>query len=507
MEPAKRIIVNTGAQYAKAIINIGLSLYSTRLVLDALSISDYGIYAVVGGVVSMLGFITNALVITTQRYVSFHSGRTETDYVGRVFSNSLLLHVIFASFIAIVLLSLKLWLFNGVLNIPAHRIPTAIHVYYIAILMLCFTIVTAPFKAMFIAHENIVYVAAVEVVDGILKLLFAIGLYYVSADKLMVYASYMLLIQILNFLAFALYAKFRFAECSLAIRRRDIDKTILRQLTGFAGWNTYSAGTTAARSQGISVIINHFMGTAVNAAYGVAAQIHSSVAFVSSSIINAMNPQIMKAEGSDDRRKVLMLAGQESKYSVALLSMACIPLLMELQDILQMWLKEVPENTAMFCTFTLVTCLCDQFTIGLNAVNQAQGRIRNYTLITFTPKLLNIPMAWFVLLWGWPVETIMWIMLVTETLMALFRLPYLKRTAGLDIAHYLRHYVLPLIPLIATLIIVSWGCTQLFHFKLRFLLTITVSVLCGGIVALFFTLSKKERAYIVSLIKSKVKKS
>jgi O-antigen/teichoic acid export membrane protein len=373
--------------------------------------------------------------------------------------------------------------------------------------MLCCTIITAPFKALFVARETIVYIAVVEVVDGILKLLFAIGLYYVSADKLMVYASYMLLIQVLNLIAFALYAKLRFTECTLTIRRRVIDKNILSQLAGFAGWNTYSAGTTAARTQGISVIINHFLGTAVNAAYGVAAQVHSSIAFVSSSIINAMNPQIMNAEGSDDRKKVLMLAGQESKFSVALLSMACIPLLMELPSILQVWLKEVPENTAMFCTFTLVTCLCDQFTIGLNAVNQAQGRIRNYTLITFTPKLLNIPMAWFVLLWGWPIEIIMWIMLVTETLMALFRLPYLKRTAGLDIAHFLRYYILPVVPLIATLIFVSWGCTQLFHFKLRFILTIIISLLCGGIVALFFTLNKNERDYVFSLIRNKAKKS
>jgi O-antigen/teichoic acid export membrane protein len=375
-----------------------------------------------------------------------------------------------------------------------------------AILMLCCTILSAPLKALFIARENIVYIAIVEIMDGVLKLLFAIGLYYVSVDKLLVYAGYMVLIQILNILAYAIYARIRFAECKLTIRRKNIDKGIIRQLAGFAGWNTYSAGAIAARSQGIAVIINHFMGTAINAAYGIAAQVHSSVAFVSTSIINAMNPQIMKAEGAGDRQKVLMLAGQESKYSVALLSMACIPLLMELPNILQIWLKEVPENTAMFCTFTLITCLLDQFTIGLNAVNQAQGRIRNYTLITFTPKLLNIPMAWLVLLWEWPIEIVMWIMLITETLMAIFRLPYLKRTAGLNIGHFLRHYVLPLIPLIATLLIVSWGCTQLFHFHLRFILTIIISILCGGISALFFTLSKKERDYVVALIKSKARK-
>ncbi|MBQ1656985.1 MAG: potassium/proton antiporter [Rhodocyclaceae bacterium] len=187
-DPTRRIIVNTIAQYAKAIVNIGLSLYSTRLILDALSISDYGIYAVVGGVVAMLGFITNGLVVTTQRYISFYHGRGEQSFVGKVFTNSLFLHIVFGLAIGLVLLLLKDWLFDGVLNIPVQRVETAGNVYLITIAMLFITIVTAPFKALFIARENIVYVSAVEVCDGIIKLLFAIALTFVTADRLMVYA-------------------------------------------------------------------------------------------------------------------------------------------------------------------------------------------------------------------------------------------------------------------------------------------------------------------------------
>ncbi len=506
MDATKRIIVNTGAQYTKAIINIGLSLYSTRLILDALSISDYGIYAVVGGVVAMLGFITNALVITTQRYISFYHGRGNKPYVSKVFTNSFLLHIIFGIVIGLILFSLKGWLFKDVLNIPLLRLETAESVYYLTIIILFVTVVAAPFKALFIARENIVYVSVVEVCDGVIKLLFAIVLSFISSDRLMAYAFMMLAIQMLNLLAFSVYARMRFEECRLAIRRKNISADIIRQLIGFAGWTTYGAGALAARTQGTAVIINHFAGTVANAAYGVAAQINSAIFFVSSSIVNAMNPQIMKAEGGGDRKHVLLLAGQESKYSAILLSLASIPILVELPDILSLWLKEVPENTAMFCTFTLLMCLVDQFTIGLNAVNQAQGKIGLYSFLMFTPKLLCLPVAWWLLHAGYSLKSVMWALLIVEAIVAAVRIPFMKSTAGLCITDYMRHAILPVLPLIATLLLFNWCCTQLLHFPFRFLVSIPTSILLGLVVAWSFTLTQAERLYISNLIKSKIRK-
>lgn len=506
MDSTKRIIVNTTAQYLKAIINIGLSLYSTRLILKALDVSDFGIYAVVGGFVAMLGFITNALVVTTQRYISFHHGRGEYSFLGKLFSNSLLLHVAFGLAIALVLVAIKGWLFGDVLNIPPLRTETAERVYYVTIAMLFITIVTAPYKALFIARENIVYIAVVEVCDGIIKLIFAIMLSFVSADRLMVYAFMMCSIQTMNFLAFAVYAKLRFAECRLTIHRSDISTAILRQLMGFAGWSIYGAGALAVRNQGITVILNHFLGTVANAAYGIAAQVNAAIFFVSASIVNAMNPQIMNAEGKGDRQRVLKLASQESKYSAILLSLASIPLLVELPDVLAVWLTDVPERTSLFCTFTLATCLIDQFTIGLNAVNQAQGRIGLYTLLMFTPKLLCLPVAWWLLSNHCPVESVFWTIIIVEAIVAAMRLPFLHVTAGLNIAHYLRKTVLPLLPLIATLLLCSYGCTQLMHFPFRFLVTIVLSGLAGLAVAWNFSLEKGEKQYVANMLKARLKR-
>ena len=506
MDPTKRIIVNTAAQYTKAIINIGLSLYSTRLILDALSISDFGIYAVVGGVVAMLGFITNALVITTQRYISFYHGRGDTSFVAKVFTNSLLLHIVIGIGIAIVLAALKSWLFSDVLNIPTLRIETAQNVYYITILILLTSIIAAPFKALFISRENIVYISVVEIFDGVLKFLFAISLSYVSADRLLVYAFMMLAIQMLNLLAFSVYAKLRYDECRLSIKRNSVSMNIIRQLVGFAGWTTYGAGALAARNQGTAVIVNHFVGTVANAAYGIAFQVNMAIFFVSSSIINAMNPQIMKAEGEGNRARVLKLAGQESKYSAILLSIVTIPILMELPSILPCWLKEVPEHSIMFCTFTLVTCLIDQLTIGLNAVNQAQGKIGIYSMLVFTPKLLCLPIGWWLLYTGYPLESVMWTILIVEAVVAAIRLPYLRATAGLDISDYLLHTILPLLPVIGIQVLFCWGWIQLADFPFRFVLTVILSVLVGIATVWKLALNNDERQYILKQIRSIRKK-
>jgi O-antigen/teichoic acid export membrane protein len=505
MDSTKRIIVNTIAQYAKAVINIGLSLYSTRLILDALSITDFGIYAVVGAVVAMLGFITNSLVITTQRYISFYHGRGDRAYVSKIFNNSLLLHVVFGLTIAAILILLKPWLFSGVLNIPPSRIATAGNVYFITIAILFVTISTAPFKALFIARENIVYIAVVEVCDGIIKLLFAISLAYISADRLLIYAMMMCCIQILNYLAFALYGRWRFEECHLRIHLHGISTDILRQLMGFASWTIYSMGTLTARNQGIAIIINHFVGTVANAAYGISAQVNAAIFFVSSSIINAMNPQIIKAEGEGNRKRVLQLAGQESKYSTILLSLAAIPMLAELPDILSIWLKDVPENTTMFCTFTLITCLIDQITIGLHTVNRAQGKIGLFTLVMFTPKLLCLPIGWWLLQTNHSLSSVMWTILIIEAVTSVARLPYLKFSAGLSITKFLHYSILPVLPLAGILLLFSWGCTHILHFPFRFLLTIPLSILFGLMATWVICLRSKERQYITSLLKSKLK--
>lgn len=504
MEAAKRIIVNTTAQYLKAVINTVLSLYSTRLILDALQVSDYGIYTVVGGVVAMLGFITNALVITTQRYVSYYHGQGNPQEVRSIFVNSLVLHIFLGALLTIVLLLPKDWIIHHILSIPSSRIIVAGHIYVITTFMLFFTIINAPFKALFIARENIVYIAVVEVADAVIKFILAISLAYVSSDKLLVYAVLMGAIVVVNLLAFSIYALFRFKECTILIRPKDIKKSVIRQLLGFVGWTTYGMGAVAGRNQGTAVVLNHFFGTAVNAAYGIAFQIYGAVAFVVTSILNAMNPQIMKLEGGKEREKMLSLAGKESKFSVAILSIATLPLIIEMPSILEVWLKEVPPYTSLFCRFILISFLCDQLTMGLQTAIQATGLIKSYTLLIYTPKLLFVPVIWMMFLYGYSITSMMILFIIVELFVALIRMPYCKLKINLSISNYVREVIIPQIPLCLFICIVGIACSTCLNFPFRFVLTYVISAITGIFCAWLFILDKEEKRYVAQLFAKRI---
>lgn len=500
MEPTKRIILNTSVQYLKALITMVLSLLSMRIILEAIGISDYGIYSVVGGVIAMLGFITNSLVITTQRYISYYIGKNRFDHVKGFFVNSLFLHICFALAIVAVLFLLKHWLMNDFLTINAARLDTAKKVYDMTAMILFITIITSPFKALFIAHENIVFISLVEIGDAVLKFILAISLLFFNADKLLLYVLILTFIQLLNLVAYIIYAKLNFKECTILIKGDYIKSTYVRKLIGFAGWTTYSMGAVAARNQGTAVILNHFFGTVINASYGIAFQVQSAVSFVSTSLLNAINPQIMKAEGEKDRDRAIKLAQKESKYSASLLILLLIPLMIEMPSILEFWIKTVPPYCSFFCNIILASFIFDQSTIGLNAVNQAIGKIRTYSLLTYTPKLLYLPAILCMFLYGGSIRQAMFLYAVVELFVALLRIPYIHLTTGMRIKKYFKEVILPLVPLTLTALMVSYGCTLFMDFKYRFILTFIITFSIAGSSGWFVVLTKGERDYFQSHI-------
>ena len=437
MEPAKRIIVNTTAQYLKAITNICLSLYSTRLVLDALNVSDYGVYSLVAGVVGILSYLTNALVVTTQRYLSYNYGIGNLAEVRKVFANSLLIHIVISVVFCLLLLLTESLIMDRTLNIDPARLEAARIVFRITVAMLVLTIVTAPFKALLIARENIVYISIVEVADGVMRLILAVSLLFVHTDKLIAYAIGMGLILVVNLLAYVFYTHLRYEESRLELKCSTIDPASIRQLTGFAGWTTYGMVAGVCQMQGLAVVLNHFFGTVINSAFGLATQVNGAVRFVSTSVLNAMNPQIMQAEGNGDRQLMLKLASKESKFSTALMTMMSIPIMVETPAILDFWLKEVPEHTILFCRMMMLAFLLDQLTLGLHAANQATGIIRTYSLIMFTPKILIVPIAWALLVMGFSVASVMWLYVGIELGVALCRIPFMSKTVGLSMTDYL----------------------------------------------------------------------
>ena len=506
MNPANRIIVNTGVQYVKAIITMSLQLYSTRLILDSLHVADYGIYMLIAGIVALLGFITNALAITTQRYLSYNQQQKSKELLKKIFANSLFVHLFFGLIMAIGLLAVQNFLFGHVLNIEPGRTATAKSIYVISVFMLLATILTSPYKALLIAHENIVYISIIEIIDSIIKVGFAILLAHITFDRLLVYQWMTAALVFINLLAFTIYGMIKYQECTLLIRYRDIDSECIRRITGFAGWTTYGMGCVAFRLQGTAMVLNHFWGTVINAAYGISCQIFAAISFIVGSILNAMNPQLMQAEGRGDRRLMLEMASKQSKFTTAILVVAITPLILEMPAILEIWLKEVPAHTVMFCRMILFAFMADQISVGLGSAIQAIGQIRTFTLLTYTPKLLFLPVAWVMFRHGCSVFSAMALYVSVEALVAIIRIPYAHHIAGLNIYRYLREVILPIILHAAAVALTCQTVTMNASFDFRFVITGICSVLTGAVSGWLFVLDKQEKTYIKSQIKKHIRR-
>ena len=502
MTSSQRILVNTTAQYIRTVINVCLSLYSTRLILAALGQSDFGLYSVVAGIVAMLSFITNALVSTTQRYLSFNHGRQDKEKVYQVFGDSVWLHIIIALGLLIILLAISYPTIYSFLNIETGRHNAAFAVYGAATIMLFFAILTAPFRALFIARENIVYISVIDVLDGVFRLLIAIMLTRIPYDRLTSYALLQIGISIFNFCAFALYAFKHFEECHIP-SIRELNREHIKELSKFAGWNVYGTGCVIIRNQGLAVVLNIFCGTIINAAYGIAQQVSGAVAFISSSIINAINPQIMKAEGAGDRTRMLSLSERVSKYALLLLSLVAIPLIFEMDNVLQVWLTEVPIYTVGFCQLILLASMCDQLTVGLTSANQAIGDIKRYVLCFYTYKLFTLLAIAICLYFGIDPVISLWCYVIIELTGSALRLILLKHQAGLNIMHFSQEIFRRTAAPISTMVLISYLCTEYMEIPYRFLVTITLTII-GGIIMIWLTsLDSIEKNIIRNILNQK----
>lgn len=499
MNNSSRVIANTAAQYIRTIINLCLSLYSTRVILDALGLADYGIYTLVAGVVSLLSFVINALVVTTQRYLSFYSGQNSYHKIKDVFYNSVIIHVALACVAGVFFEIAGLFLFDGVFNIDSSRIYAAKIVFHIVTINVIISFITAPFRAILIAHENIVFISIIDVIDGILKLIIAFVILRSSYDKLILYAFLLCCIQLFNLLIFISYDTNKYKECVL-FPIRSINWSIIKEMAGFAIWTIYSIFCVTGRTQGVAIILNKFGGVVINAAYGIGMQVNGAISFLSQSVANAINPQIMKAEGAGNRNKMLRLAEIESKICFLLLSMFLIPCVFEMPGLLELWLGRVPEKSVYFCRMILIATLIDQLTVGLIAANQSIGKIKTYSLVINSIKLLTIP-ACIAGIYIFPnIYAIMYFYILFELICAISRLFFLKKTAGLSIFGFFKRVIFKELIPVLILTLYCYLIISNYSFNYRFIFTICSAVVVYFISICLFGMCDDEKQIIKNLV-------
>lgn len=498
MKPSERILINTIAQYTRTVINMVLSLYTVRLVLGTLGQSDFGIYTLIAGVVAMLGFVTNSLVATTQRFISYAQGEGLVRKTKEIFNNSFLIHLLLGVILVLGLEIIRPFLFDGFLNIPDERIAASQIIYHLVVVILFTTFINAPFKALLVSHENIVYISIVEILDAVLKVVLVIIMTHVSFDKLVFYGFIMWSVQILNFIALSVFCFVKYEECIFP-NIKLLRKTYIKELLSFAGWKIYGTACTVGRQQGTSIVLNHFFGTVTNAGWGIGSQISGYTNFLASAVVNAMNPQIIKAEGSGDRERAIWLSNILSKLVFFLMSIIGVPCIFEIDRILTIWLDNPPKSASLFSKMFILALLADSLTIGLTHINNAIGKIGKYIVVMSTPKLLTFIFIFlllhlkFSLVWG------CWVFVLIELLCSFIRIPLIKEQVGINIKDFFGVIVQELIPL-SICVLTCLLIVRSIDNEYRFVLTFSCSAITYSLSMYYWGMSIKERCVINQLI-------
>lgn len=504
MTSANRVIVNTVITYGRMVLTVGVSLYSTRLILEALGNIDFGIFQLVGGVVAMLAFLKNTMATSTQRFLSFFQGKKDTHSQKSVFFNSLVMHIIVGVIMILVLFALETLLFEQFLNIPDDRVYAAKIVYRTVLATLFFSMVNVPFIGSLIAHENLLFVAIVNILEALMKLAIAFVLISLVSNKLIIYGWLMAALGLVTLILYMAYCFYRYEECSL----RDIkfDKTKIKELSSFAGWNLFGALCSLGRTQGLAILLNLFFGTVINASYGIANQLSSQMNLFSVTMLRALNPQIMKSEGSNNRERMLRLSMVASKFGFFLAAMVAVPAIFEMAGILEFWLKDVPEYTVIFAQLILISILVNQMTIGLQSALQATGKIKLYQIVVGGLILLTLPVAYLFLEMGYPPYAVFVSYLIFELLAVILRLLIARKITKLSLSEYTSRVflksIVPLVLLFGTCFYISNN----WQMDYRFIVTGSISSFVFISTIYFFGLCDDEKLLVmkfISIAKSK----
>lgn len=392
MSTANRVIKNTGFLYAKMGITMFISLYTTRLILNSLGASDFGIFNIVGGAISMLGFLNAAMASATQRFMSYSEGEGNKEKQKSIFNVSFILHLGIAFLVGIVLLIAGYFFFNGILNIPENRISAAQIIYSSLIISTMFTVMTVPYDAAMNAHENMKYYAVIGVLESILKLAVAYACVYTSYDKLIVYGALMACIPLVTLSIMRIYCHKHYEECIIA-PLKYWNKELTKEMTSFAGWNFIGSLISIISNYGMGIVLNHFFGTLLNAAQGIANQVSGQLGALGTSMRKAISPIITKSAGAHADNMMIRSSITGTKTTFFIVTICFSPIIVDAKYVLTFWLKNPPPYAFQFCLLLLATNILQNLTLFIPQAISAKGKIKQYTLwgsiIGITPLILS----------------------------------------------------------------------------------------------------------------------
>lgn len=482
---------------------MSIGLYTSRVVLNTLGVSDYGIYNVVGGIITMLSFLNAGMVQSSQRFISYEMGRNDIDRLKIVFNTSVTIHVIIAMIAFILAETIGLWFVNTHLNIEADRMTAANWVYQCSIFTFMLNVISVPYNSCIVAHERMSAFAYISILEVTLKLGIVFLLLVSPFDRLIIYAILVLLVSVLIRFCYTLYCKQKFEECTYHF---IFDKFLFKKMFSFAGWSVIGNLGFSFKDQASNIILNIFYGTTLNAARGIGMQVSAIVNTFSSNFSMALNPQITKqyAAGNIDESKKLVYAG--SRYTFYLLTLISIPVIINVNYILELWLGTVPEYTSYFLILSLLTSLLYALSGCVTIAIQATGKIRTFQIGISLLMLAELPMAYLLLKGGYPPYTVMFPTLLTYTVAIFFRFYLIKRMIPIySYKFYVSRVLIPCIIIFTLCWIICYFISLQFETNfISLIVTSLISMIITSCVIYIIGMNKMERIFIVRNIKKRI---
>lgn len=472
-----------------------VSLYTSRVILNTLGVEDYGIYNVVGGVVSMFAFFNSAMSSATQRFLSFEIGKGDFAQLRKTFNATQIIHIGIAVLIFILAETVGLWFVKAYLVIPPERLEAAIWVYHFSVLSFMVSIIQVPYNATIIAHERMTVYAYVSIIEVSLKLLIVFMLTWITYDKLKLYGILYFSVVFIVAAIYRVYTRRNFEESKFEFVK---DQKLYKTLISYSGWNLFGNIAAVAKGQGVNILLNIFYGPVVNAARGIAMQVQAAVNRFVSNFQMAVNPQIIKSYAADEREYMYSLVIRGSKFSFYLLFFLSLPIMIEVDQILKLWLKTVPEYSSIFTILVLVIILIDCVSGPLMTAIQATGKIKVYQAVVGSLLMLILPISYFLLKLGYSPEITLYVNIVISIIALSFRLYLVWKLLGFPVLRFVKEIIFQNI----AIVLLSLSLPLFIRYfmdehLIRLIVVVFVTLIWNAIIIFSVGLQKSEKAIVI----------
>lgn len=490
----KRIAKNTLLLYIRMLFLMIVSLYTSRVVLNALGVEDFGIYNVVGGIVAMFNVLSGSLSAAISRFITYELGKENLKNLNKIFSSAVTIQLGLAIIIILLAETIGLWFLNVKMNIPEIRMEAANWVFQFSILTFAINLISVPYNASIIAHEKISAFAYISILEAVGKLTIAYLIVVSPIDKLIFYAILMCVVALIIRLTYGNYCKRHFSECTYHF---IWDKQLLKQMFSFAGWNFIGASSAVLRDHGGNIIINLFCGPSVNAARSIAFQVNNAINQFIVNFMTALNPQITKSYATGNKEYMMTLIFQGARISFYMLFLLSLPILVNAHYILELWLKTVPEHTVFFVQLVLIFALSESISQPLVTAMLATGKIRNYQIIVGGLQMMNLPISYLLLRLGFFPEIVIVVAIGVSQCCLAARLTLLRGMIGISIRKYLKNVYFNIMTISLVASIPSFISAQFLDESFLSFITVSlITILCTVISIYFIGCNRKERQFI-----------